>query len=80
MHVVLGVHAEGHAGRGRGPALHLIEIEANEGLVLLGELGAEHRLVLGAKSHFLLAQHPLADHAHLFESEEGTVVNLRRAV
>lgn len=76
VHVVFGVHAKGHASRGRGSALHLVKIEAHEGLVLFSQLGAERRLVLGAQSHFLLAEHSLADHAHLFESEEGTVVHL----
>lgn len=77
---MLGVHAEGHARAGRGSALHLIKVEPHERLVLLGELGAERRLVLRAQSHLLLAQHPLADHAHLFESEERTVVHLVRSV
>lgn len=80
MHVVFGVHAEGHASRGRGSALHLVEIKANKCLILFGKLGAERRLVFGAKSYLPLAQHPLADHAHLFESEEGSVVDLLAAV
>lgn len=67
MHVVR-VHAVRHAGRRRS-ALDLIQVEAHESLVLLGQLGAESRLVLGAQGRLLLAQHPLADHAHLFESE-----------
>lgn len=76
MHVVLGVHAEWHASCGRGSALHLIKIEAYESFVLFGKLGAKCRLVLGAESHLLLTQHPLADHTHLFESKECTVVHL----
>lgn len=64
VHVV--VHAERRAGGGGRPALHLVQVEAHEGFVLLGQLGVERRLVLRAERRLLLAEHALADHAHLW--------------
>lgn len=43
----------------------LVQVEAHEGFILLSQFAAQRRLVLGAESRFLFAQHALADHAHL---------------
>lgn len=75
MHI-FSVHSERNASRRRWSALNLINIEAYKCLVLLGELIAQHRLVLRTQRYLLLAEHTLTDKTHLFECEERSVMNL----
>lgn len=44
---------------------YLVNVEAHEGLVLLGELVAERGLVLGPQRRLLVAEHALAYEPHL---------------